>query len=340
MTISTRTVTALCSLICFTSSFIIASEKQAIVTGSGDDLKVVKVDLKNGYEHKGKTPARLAWNGGKLKITPGTKIRKLKDMNLELLSGKVITTVAKLEDQTFSIKSPTAVAGVRGTQFSVEVRDGEDVLMVLEGKVEFGDDKEKKVFQEKQRSRKTPKGWDVQKMTEEELQAELALIGDLLRRKSKDIMVIPEMVVGKGRANLIKGVEADNLAGHALESIASKLKKADVKISTAPPWVRDSDDLLQSTAKAYDRGDFGFAIQLKVILTPGKYIDSFSLYEMNAQATLIAIDGMTAEQMSIATKKGKGRGKSPADASEQALDKAISASIRPFSKLLVKSLSR
>jgi hypothetical protein len=312
-----------------------------IVTGNDDAIKVTKVDLKTGFENKSKSNARFSWNGGKLKVTPGTKIRLGGKKELLLLQGKIITTVNSLDDdETFNIRSPTAVAGVRGTQFSIEVGTGEDTLKVIEGKVEFGDDQEKKLFKEKQRSSRTAKGWDVKKMTDQEVQAELLLIGDILRRKSKNVMVLSEIIVGKGRANLIKGLEVDQLEGHALEAISGKLRKAKVQIRSAPSWVREGKDILLSSAQAYEKGEYGFSIQIKVVLTPGSYNDAFSLYEMNAQVTVVAVDGMTAEQMSISTKKGKGRGKSPVSASEQALDKAIASAIRPFSKLLIKTLTR
>ncbi len=66
---------------------------------------------------------------------------KKRGAQLSLLSGRLKSWVAKLNSskKKFTIKTPTAVIGVRGTQFIVSVSEGEDAnteVGVLEGKVE------------------------------------------------------------------------------------------------------------------------------------------------------------------------------------------------------------
>lgn len=56
--------------------------------------------------------------------------------DLVLKEGKVITKVSKLgKSQQFTIKTPTLVAAVRGTEFAVESVNGRDVVAVRDGKV-------------------------------------------------------------------------------------------------------------------------------------------------------------------------------------------------------------
>jgi hypothetical protein len=60
-----------------------------------------------------------------------------KDTKLNMSSGSLLATVKKeSSDENFRIVTPTAIAGVRGTTFSVEVTDGREAkVKVLDGKV-------------------------------------------------------------------------------------------------------------------------------------------------------------------------------------------------------------
>ena len=60
-----------------------------------------------------------------------------KDTKLSMSSGNILATVKKeSSDENFRVVTPTAIAGVRGTTFSVEVMDGrEPRVKVLDGKV-------------------------------------------------------------------------------------------------------------------------------------------------------------------------------------------------------------
>lgn len=56
---------------------------------------------------------------------------------LFLINGKIISKIAKksLKKDKFYIKTPTAVAGLRGTVFSIDYYDGEGSVSVKEGKI-------------------------------------------------------------------------------------------------------------------------------------------------------------------------------------------------------------
>lgn len=72
-----------------------------------------------------------------------------------------MSRVKKLEPHQLEMRTPQAIAGVRGTQFLVNVEaDGTTTLTVLEGTVEFSDLNEKKtvVVGKNQRSVVLPGG--------------------------------------------------------------------------------------------------------------------------------------------------------------------------------------
>jgi hypothetical protein len=56
---------------------------------------------------------------------------------LYLLNGKIISKIVRTDPKKdkFFIKTPTVVAGLRGTVFSVEYREGEEVISVKKGKI-------------------------------------------------------------------------------------------------------------------------------------------------------------------------------------------------------------
>ncbi len=61
------------------------------------------------------------------------------DMNLSVTKGKVVINLSKLsKDSTFQVKTPTAIAAVRGTQFSCAANPGDagSSFAVREGSVE------------------------------------------------------------------------------------------------------------------------------------------------------------------------------------------------------------
>ncbi|MBF0198991.1 MAG: FecR domain-containing protein, partial [Planctomycetes bacterium] len=86
------------------------------------------------------------YDGTELTVSPKTKmtltrkdIKKHKNINLQLLSGTIRCKVKTLgQKESFVIKTPSAVVGVRGTDFitSYSMEDGLEVT-VLEGKVEI-----------------------------------------------------------------------------------------------------------------------------------------------------------------------------------------------------------
>lgn len=72
-----------------------------------------------------------------LKLNPNTTITLATETQAELKSGAVFAKVPKLDHPHFTIKTPTAVAGVRGTQFFTTYGDNNDGwLCVKEGAVE------------------------------------------------------------------------------------------------------------------------------------------------------------------------------------------------------------
>ena len=75
------------------------------------------------------------------RIESGTtvEIAKLFDNNetqLALRQGQLISKVKKLEKNSFTIKTPTAVASVRGTAYSVSYYENRSVVAVREGRVQ------------------------------------------------------------------------------------------------------------------------------------------------------------------------------------------------------------
>lgn len=62
------------------------------------------------------------------------------ETDIELYMGKVCAIIHRLGPSRIQVRSPQAVCGVRGTKFVVEVQnDGTDIVIVLEGEVEFSD---------------------------------------------------------------------------------------------------------------------------------------------------------------------------------------------------------
>ncbi|GAB4368800.1 MAG: hypothetical protein Kow009_05540 [Spirochaetales bacterium] len=89
---------------------------------------------------------RLSPNGSILKLSRNTEFRietlagsKSPDTNaFSLASGKLRTVAARRRGASFQIRTPSAVCGVRGTDFAMEVREGvREGVAVREGVVEF-----------------------------------------------------------------------------------------------------------------------------------------------------------------------------------------------------------
>lgn len=78
----------------------------------------------------------------KIKISGMTTIEMKKlaeEKTLQLYTGKIWSKVEKSNaKRLFSVRSPSTVVGVRGTEFIFETTDLEDKLYVEEGKVVFG----------------------------------------------------------------------------------------------------------------------------------------------------------------------------------------------------------
>ncbi len=74
--------------------------------------------------------------------------KKSRDSSFTLLAGKVRSLVSKFwgsAGANFEVRTPTAVAGVRGTEFVQEINaDGSSTITVLEGKVEVYNPKDSK----------------------------------------------------------------------------------------------------------------------------------------------------------------------------------------------------
>lgn len=101
---------------------LIVNESDEVKTGNGT------IDLQT----KGGSAVRI-------REFTTVKVAKLtgSNTNLSMSSGSLLATVKKENSsENFEVVTPTAIAGVRGTTFSVEVEDGrEPRVKVLEGKV-------------------------------------------------------------------------------------------------------------------------------------------------------------------------------------------------------------
>ena len=97
--------------------------------------------------------AEFKWaDGTRWKIMPVTEIKVKKSVynmvkkadqsQLELSTGKVFIRIIKAlgPSSKFEVETPTAVAAVRGTIFSVEVKNGKTEVAVLKGKVWLSSD--------------------------------------------------------------------------------------------------------------------------------------------------------------------------------------------------------
>ena len=70
------------------------------------------------------------------------------DTQIDMDNGKVYITLSKMRKGTFKVKTPTAVASVRGTSFRVTAGENKSKLDVLVGKIKVNPIKDEKVIEE------------------------------------------------------------------------------------------------------------------------------------------------------------------------------------------------
>ena len=109
-----------------------------------------KFEVKKGDTIKtdSKTQVNIADSAGnKIWIGGGSKVKINEPSNFELLMGSITAFLSKLQSKTkFEINTPVAVAGVRGTIFSLWTDGQTTSLTMVEGEVEFSDLKGNKVI--------------------------------------------------------------------------------------------------------------------------------------------------------------------------------------------------
>ena len=119
--------------------------------GEGDFKPLAQGDFvktKDVVRTAAKSSAEFAWaDGTRWKLMPLSQlvvkkatfnaVRKSEQNQLELSTGKVFVRIMKklLPTSTFEVETPTAVAAVRGTIFSVEVAGGKTRVNVFKGSV-------------------------------------------------------------------------------------------------------------------------------------------------------------------------------------------------------------
>lgn len=97
-----------------------------IETGAGS-LAVVQITDKNIVRVAEKTVLEMS------------TIEQNSQVSLFLQKGEIASKITRLEKNgAFTVKTPTTVAAVRGTEFSVAVQDGKEKVAVLSGKVAVG----------------------------------------------------------------------------------------------------------------------------------------------------------------------------------------------------------
>lgn len=124
-----------------------APAKVNMILNSGDKIKLNKGAVAQLVSADDKKMLKLT-EASEMVVLPDVihpKTKKVED-KVMLLSGKVWADVQKLKKREgFTVNTPTAVAGVRGTTFVV-ARDGEETkLFVIKGNVGFGKDELEKL---------------------------------------------------------------------------------------------------------------------------------------------------------------------------------------------------
>ncbi|MCF6333712.1 MAG: DNRLRE domain-containing protein [Draconibacterium sp.] len=78
-------------------------------------------------------------DGSKIKIGPNTKIR-LENNKIYVDTGSTWFKIEKQKDGKLIVRTPTAIAGIRGTEFIVDVKkDGSSDIQLIKGSIEVSD---------------------------------------------------------------------------------------------------------------------------------------------------------------------------------------------------------
>jgi hypothetical protein len=144
-------------------------------------------------------------------------------VTLYLNKGEVAAKVTRLEkDGSFTVKTPTTLAAVRGTEFSVAVQNGQEKVAVLSGKVAVGIVKENETAPAKETiaeegktvvvdTSKKDVTLSVRKIEKEE---------ETVLKKVSSVPLLPELNKAKSgdvdtKKNEIKVIESDDSASSA-----------------------------------------------------------------------------------------------------------------------------
>ena len=120
------------------------SKDQCLLTQEMDETECRVVNQSTIIETGADGFAEIEYpNGTKLKMTPNTVV-VLQQNEIYVKSGKTWFKVVKTPNNQLLIKTPTAITGIRGTEFLVNVEpDGTTNFQLIEGSVEISDSKEK-----------------------------------------------------------------------------------------------------------------------------------------------------------------------------------------------------
>lgn len=139
------------------------SGKVQIWLQGDDDWSDAKIGLVLEEGDKIKTGADseavLQWaNGHKLKVYALSVVNidqlssrgTTEKTGLSIEEGKIFAKANKLksDNSSFSVATPTAVAGVRGTQFLIDVTEGESTIALLEGSLDIVSDSVEMILEE------------------------------------------------------------------------------------------------------------------------------------------------------------------------------------------------
>lgn len=81
--------------------------------------------------------------GGKAKVTAPADLVVTKT-GIDMKFGKILLALNKLKGRRFAVRTPSAVAAVRGTEFYVDAEKASTYICVCEGKIEALPDQTKK----------------------------------------------------------------------------------------------------------------------------------------------------------------------------------------------------
>lgn len=111
---------------------------------------------------------------------------------LQMNKGNVFITVSRLgKDSRFQVKTPTAVAGIRGTSFKVSAEEGKFRIDVLAGKVHVNPVKDDKIIEDVGQFVETNKSVEVEKKDIDDIIAKKEVI-EVMTLKPEEVQVIKE----------------------------------------------------------------------------------------------------------------------------------------------------